>query len=465
MGVGVSGWALARAVAQQGQLGIVSGTALAVILARRLQLGDPGGHMRRGMQHFPVAGVAERILAKYYIPGGKPAGEPFKTCPFPAIQTDAELLELTVMGNFVEVFLAKEGHNGLVGVNYLEKVQIPTLPSLFGAMLAGVDYVLMGAGVPRAIPGVLDRLADGKAVQLRIDVSGTQPGEEPLYQFDPQAFCGGSLPPLKRPFFLAIISSATLATMLARKASGRVDGFIIEGRSAGGHNAPPRGPLQLSERGEPIYGARDIPDVEAIRNLGLPFWMAGSYAEPARLAEALRLGATGVQVGTAFAFCEESGISTDLKQRVIDQACAGKIEVFTDPTASPTGFPFKVLQLEGTLSDAEVYAQRHRYCDMGYLRSPYRKSDGSIGYRCPAEPLEQYLSKGGKAADTCGRKCACTGLLATVGLGQVRSNHKPEVPLLTAGEDVAHITRFLKPPHRSYTAADVIRYILAESAR
>ena len=30
---------------------------------------------------------------------------------------------------------------------------------LYGAMLAGVDYVLMGAGIPRTIPGILDSLA------------------------------------------------------------------------------------------------------------------------------------------------------------------------------------------------------------------------------------------------------------------------------------------------------------------
>ena len=58
--------------------------------------------------------------------------------------------------NFVEVFLAKEGHNNPVGINYLEKVQIPHLPSIYGAMLAGVGYVLMGAGIPLHIPGVLE---------------------------------------------------------------------------------------------------------------------------------------------------------------------------------------------------------------------------------------------------------------------------------------------------------------------
>jgi nitronate monooxygenase len=59
-----------------------------------------------------------------------------------------DLRELCIAANFVEVFLAREGHTHPVGINYLEKVQIPHLPSIYGAMLAGAGYVLMGAGIP-----------------------------------------------------------------------------------------------------------------------------------------------------------------------------------------------------------------------------------------------------------------------------------------------------------------------------
>ena len=54
MGVGVSGWQLARAVSGMGQLGVVSGTAIDVVMARRLQSGDPDGDVRRALAHFPV---------------------------------------------------------------------------------------------------------------------------------------------------------------------------------------------------------------------------------------------------------------------------------------------------------------------------------------------------------------------------------------------------------------------------
>jgi NAD(P)H-dependent flavin oxidoreductase YrpB (nitropropane dioxygenase family) len=463
MGVAVSGWKLARAVSRLGQLGVVSGTGLATVLARNLQVGDPTGRFRHALQQFPVPGVAGRVLAEYFIPGGKAPDAPFKLAALPTLRYGAPLLELTVAANFAEVFLAKEGHDGLVGINFLEKMQLPTLPSLYGAMLAGVDHILMGAGIPRAIPGALDRLAKGESAELKIDVADALPGEEFLSTFDPQAFCSGAAPALKRPQFLGIVASATLAMTLAKKASGRVDGFVVEGDTAGGHNAPPRGPLQLSAGGEPVYGPRDVADLEKIRELGLPFWLAGSYGQPGRLAEALRLGAAGIQVGTAFAFCAESGVQPELKQQAIQLSRAGTARVFTDPVASPTGFPFKVFQLGGTLSAADQYAARTRICDLGYLRHLYRKSDGTPGYRCPAEPIDDFIKKGGTSTDAEGRKCLCNGLVANIGLGQVRSGYRLELPLLTAGDNVTQIARFLKPGNDSYTAADVIRHLLDEA--
>ncbi len=464
MGIDISNWRLARAVSKMGHLGVVSGTALSVILLRRLQLGDLDGHMRRALAHFPVERITKRLLDTYYIPGGKPADQPFKLSQVLGVQLPKDLEELTVAANFVEVFLAKEGHSGLVGVNNLEKVQFPTLPSLYGAMLAGVDYVLMGAGVPRAIPGILDKLAGGEAVELKIDLVGAVEGEDAVSRFDPREYMGENPPALKRPLFLAIVSSATLATALARKSSGKVDGFVVELATAGGHNAPPRGAYEMNERGEPIYGPRDNPDLEKIKDLGLPFWMAGSFAEPEKLAEALQAGAVGIQVGTAFAFCDESGMDPELKRRAIDKACDSAVEVFTDPKASPTGFPFKVLQLEGTLSEASVYEARSRLCDLGGLRAAYRREDSSIGYRCPAEPEADYVRKGGNPADTADRKCLCNGLLATAGLGQTHANGDIEPPIMTAGDDVAHVARFLEPGKRSYSAADVLRYLLTPSA-
>jgi len=461
MGVAVSGWALARTVSKLGQLGVVSGTALAHILARRLQLGDVDGKMRHALAHLPVPGMADRILATYYIPANNSGKIPFKGTAMPSITPSDAFTELTIAANFAEVFLAKEGHEGVVGINLLEKIQFCTLHSIFGAMLAGVDYVLMGAGIPRTIPGAIDHLAKGEAAEIKIDTVAGPVGDGLSHRFDPSPFLNGLSIKLRRPCFLAIVASATLALTLARKSTGKVDGFVVEMETAGGHNAPPRGPLQLTAAGEPLYGPRDIPDIEKIHAIGLPFWLAGSFGAPGKLADALKLGATGIQVGTAFAFCEESGIELSLKNRVIALSREGNARVFTDPLASPTGFPFKVVQLSGTLSTVEEYSSRPRICDMGYLRHVYQKADGSPGYRCPSEPVDDFVKKGGDLADTEGRKCICNGLMATVGLGQKRADGSEEPPILTAGNEVANIARFLKAGSASYTAADVLAALLA----
>lgn len=460
MGVAVSNWRLARSVSQLGQLGVISGTLLAVVLARRLQSGDPGGHMAAAMAHFPIPAITERVMDTYFVPGGKAEQAPFKPVAMPGIAPSRSLAELTVLANFVEVRLAKEGHNNPVGINLLEKIQVGTLTSLYGAMLAGVDYVLMGAGIPREIPGVLDRYATGQAAEIGIDVVGAAAGAKTVARFDPAELFGGPAPEIKRPNFLAIVSSATLATSLARKSTGRVDGFIVEGELAGGHNAPPRGPMQLSEDGEPVYGPRDVPELNKIAALGLPFWLAGAYATPEKYAEARAAGAAGVQIGTAFAFCEESAVRPELRREVCRLARAGQSRVFTDPLASPTGFPFKVLQMENTLSAEAVYSARPRICDLGYLREAYLRADGSVGYRCAAEPEADFLRKQGEASALSGRKCLCNGLLATAGLAQMRTDGTAEPPILTAGNDVSHLARFLPADSDTYTAADVVRYVL-----
>jgi nitronate monooxygenase len=461
MGAGVSDWKLARAVSQEGQLGVVSGTALENILARRLQAGDLDGSMRRALSAFPAPASARRILTRYFVPGGKAPGEPFTRVAQFTLTPSRELLELTVAANFVEVFLAKEGHSGLVGINLMEKIQMPTLASLYGAMLAGVDYVLMGAGIPRAIPALLDDLSLNRKVSLKIHVLGA--GKEDDYQmtFDPPEILQRVLPPIKRPKFIAIIASEVLAATLAKKASGHVDGFVVEGPTAGGHNAPPRGALQLNRLGEPLYGPKDEVDLDEIKKLGLPFWLAGSYADPEKLEEALAVGAAGIQVGTVFAYCEESGLMETLKRQVFTKVLRGLAEVFTDPVASPTGFPFKVIRLEDTMSEKEDYLTRHRVCDLGYLRVVFKRQDGSVGYRCPGEPVETYLQKEGKIEDTPGRKCLCNGLLANIGLAQTQKDGALEKPLVTSGDDINKIAQFLKGGKLTNKAADVIEYLMA----
>lgn len=455
MGIGVSGWRLARAVSQCGQLGVVSGTALDLLLTRGLQLGDENGDLRRALTAFPLPEVGQWIIDRYYIPGGKSPDAAFKTPPMITHQPSRRTRELVIASAFVAVYLAKENHEGWIGINLLEKIQTPVLLALFGAMLAGVDVVLMGAGIPRQIPKILDDLAAGAVAEMRLDVIDAK--EPVVIQLDPKEFGFTENP--ARPIFLAIVSSPVLAENLRRKSSGRVDGFVVEASTAGGHNAPPRGPMQLSPAGEPIYGERDRIDPEKFREIGLPFWLAGGYGRMGMLKQALAQGAHGIQVGTAFAFSEESGFDPAIKSAVLAAVKRGDLAVHTDPFASPTGFPFKVASLQGTLANSQVYQKRDRICDLGILREIYQKSDGGIGYRCPAEPKEHYESKGGDPQKTTGRACLCNSLCAAVGVGQIRHGVE-EAALVTIGDDLTALQDLLPAESDHYSAAQVVERLL-----
>jgi nitronate monooxygenase len=463
MGAGVSSWRLARAVSKEGQLGVVSGTALETIFARRLQDGDPGEHMRSAVEAFPFPEMAERVWQSYFVPGGKPENKAYKAITMYGKSSPRELVETCIVANFAEVFLARQGHDNPVGINYLEKIQLPHLPSIYGAMLAGVDFILMGAGIPIKVPGVLDLFVNHEAATYPLYVSGAEDGDDNFMRFDPREFMSCDLPPLRRPKFLGIIASNTLAITLLKKSNGRVDGFVIEGPTAGGHNAPPRGKLQLNADGEAIYGERDVVDLAKICTLGVPFWLAGGYGTAAQVQSALDAGATGVQVGTAFAFCEESGMKEEYKRRLLEKSGNGTARVFTDPVSSPTGFPFKAAQLEDTNSDKDVYATRTRICDVGHLREAYRTDAGGVAFRCGSEPVKTYLAKGGKEENTVGKKCLCNALLANIGQAQIRPDDSVENGLITAGDDLTSIARFLAPGATTYSASDVLRTLLPEA--
>lgn len=456
MGVAISGWKLARAVSTTGNLGVVSGTGVAIALIHGLWKGDKDGHYRRALAHFPDQEVVQRLLDKYFNEGG--SDKPTPHTKFYSLNTSTHMLELTVAANFAEVWLAKEGHGNRVGVNLLEKTPLPNLPSLYGAMLADVDVVIMGAGIPIHVPGVLASYVTHSEAKYPLEVVGAEAGERHYTTFDPQALLpqAKDWAPLKLPKFFPIVTTPVTANVLMKRATGPVDGFIVETPVAGGHNAPPRGNSVLTEEGEPTYSVRDFAAPKAFQRFGLPFWMAGGYGDRAGLIKALADGAQGIQVGTAFAYTDESGFTPEIRASVLAQSKTGQLKVKTDGRASPTGFPFKVVPLKGSMSEEEVVAERPRVCDLGYLRHLYKREDGKLGYRCPSEPEAQWLRKGGKPEALKGRLCLCNALGAALGIRLAKRGGYQEPVLVTSGDAVAEIAKYLPPGKTSYTALDVL---------
>lgn len=462
MGVAVSSWQLANAVARSGQLGVVSGTALDGVVARVLQDGDPGGHVRRAIAHFPVPEIAERVLAAYFLPGGRAEGQPYRPHPTLTISPSRAAIELSLVGNFVDVWLAKEGHDGVVGINFLQKIQTATLSATLGAMLAGVDYVLMGAGIPKEMPRVLTEFAAGRPGRLTIEVESQTRTHTAV--LDPVTYLGDAVDQLKRPEFIAIISLHVLGGYLVRDPEIRPDGFVVEGPVAGGHSAPPRGKLTLDENGEPIYSPKDEADIEKMVALGLPFWLAGAWSTPEKVAAAVRAGAQGVQCGTIFALAAESGLTDEIRGQLLDELRAGTLTVKNDALASPTGFPFKVARLAGTLSEPEVYAARDRICDLGYLRQPAETAEGKVVYRCASEPVHMFERKGGDVQQTDGRKCLCNALFANIGMPQRRKGGYVEEPAVTLGSDLAGAHGLQAEHPDGWTGAQAVSWLLRDVA-
>lgn len=456
MGIAVSTWQLAKEVSKYGGLGVVSATALDSVIARRLQDGDLSGEIRRAFAAFPNQDIADEILRFYFIQGGRADEVPYLDVPKLSLKPSKITNNLLVISAFTEVWLAKENNPGLIGINALEKIQLATPATLYGAILAGVDYVLMGAGIPTEIPELLRQLSAQKSVKLGIDVSDAK--SKYFLNFDPAVITKDSLN-LVKPKFLAIISSHALAAYLGKDEKTRPDGFIVEGSSAGGHNAPPRSKDAIGEDGQSKFTELDEADLAKVAKAGLPFWLAGGYATPEKLAQAKELGAVGIQVGSLFALADESGFTRDIKNQLLEKLATDSLQVKTDPFASPTGFPFKIVEITGTLSDESAFDDRSRNCDLGYLRAPFERANGGIGYRCPGEPIKTYEFKGGASQNNSKSKCLCNALMADIGLGQLRVDGTVELPLVTFGSDLSGAKELSNLHPQGWNAVQVLNFL------
>lgn len=450
MGVGISNYRLVNAVALAAErqrkpvLGTVSGVGLSVSFVNRMRRGDQG--LLTAVQSFPVPEIAQEMVKRYW----KNERNVLPPKPEVVINGSKEgkdlFTKVTVIANYAEVWQAKQGHNQPIAINYLEKVQPGRLYELLGAMLGGVDGVAMGAGVAYQTPRILDDYAAGKPSAYKIEVTGA--GREGFkVEFNPAKIFGENIE-LSRPNFFGIVSTMLAVKGLLRMVESEVNGFIIEGPSAGGHNASPRkdGKVVVDPNSDiPVYGAKDMLDLNEMRELNIPFWLAGGMASPEALQQAIVDGAAGVQVGSIFALSNESGMREDIKREVRRRGFNNSLTVTPSIKTSPTGFPFNVVHLAGSLSNPDVYNERERECLYGFLRESYKTPEGKIASRCPADV-------GGVE----GARCICSGLGATV-------NMDPGIYyIVTLGQNNDYLAKgkLMKRPNDSYTASDVIEYML-----
>ncbi|MBN2039063.1 MAG: hypothetical protein JW864_03415 [Spirochaetes bacterium] len=503
MGVYISNWRLASGAVKampEKIAGTVSGTALDIIYPRILQDGDPDGHIKKAFLAFDsITGspIGEKIYKQYFIPGGKNPDSRYKQSVMPYVTTKSgsseftsnpakegsveltikkELIELYIITAFSEVWLAKQGHEGKIFINFLKKIELPLIYSIYGAILAGADGVVIGAGNPDGMPEICSRLSKHQPVTYEPSVMYKQPGEKFHVSFDPAEYFGSAIKSvhIKKPAFLAIVTMEELANALANS-NMPPDGFIIENYKAGGHNANPSGIIKYDELKQPIYGENDIADLESIKNTGLPFWLGGSYNSSEKLSEALNAGANGIQTGTVFAMSDESGMIKPHKDAVFAALRDGRndSDIIRTTMYSPTGFSFKVVQLDDSVSCSRIYGKRRRSCDMGVLHQlGLSKADENgtrkIFSRCPASPLAVFEKHRGLARNAEEKRCLCNGLVSGAGFPQVvrdiDGEPMKEPSIVTLGENLDGVRRLSGNGLKTYNCHDIAEFIFDPAA-
>lgn len=328
MGVGVSLYPLAHAVAQEGGLGIVSSACL------------------------------DRVVSKR-------TGKKFNSYE----AAYEEISQSKASGGFAGINVM-----GALGRDYNESIK--------GALDAGADAIISGAGLPLTLPVIQ---------------------------------------PPKDTALIPIVSSTRALEIICKKwekLGYRPDAIVLEGPLAGGHLGFKMDQIDL----EANKLENLLPPVKdmAMKYGDFPVFVAGGIYTHDDILMFLRMGADGVQMGTRFLATEESSASEDYKQAVVTSR-EEDILVAHDP-GSPCGLPFRVIK-QSPMYVSAIKKLRTPKCDKGYVLLKDKEGKYSI---CPAKQSNEH------------HFCICNGLLSSAGY-----NPDKEEPLYTVGTNAFRVDRIL----------------------
>lgn len=328
MGVGVSLAPLAKAVAREGGVGIVSSACLDRLVSKRT---------------------------------GK------KVHTYEAV--------------YEEVSLAKAA-GGVAGINIMVALVRDYEDSVKGAIDAGADIIISGAGLPLGLP----------AIQSPKDTA-----------------------------LVPIVSSARALELICKKWERLgywPDAVVLEGPLAGGHLGFKIDQVDLeANRLENLFP----PVKEMAQKYGdIPVIVAGGIYTHEDILTFMAMGADGVQMGTRFLATEESSAVAEYKQAVIN--CTSEDIVLAHDPGSPCGLPFRVIKQSPAYVSA-IQRLRKPKCDKGYVL--LKDAEGKFT-RCPAKESNEH------------HFCICNGLLSSAGY-----NPDVEKPLFTVGTNADRVDRIL----------------------
>ncbi len=282
---------------------------------------------------------------------------------------------------YEEVSLAKSS-GGIAGINIMCALARDYNDSVKGALDAGADVIISGAGLPLTLPAVQDP---------------------------------------KDTALIPIVSSARALDIICKKwekLGYRPDAVVLEGPLAGGHLGFKMDQIATNENKleNLLPPVRDM----AKKYGDFPIIVAGGIYTYDDITGYLKEGAAGVQMGTRFLATEESSASSDYKGSVV-AARESDIIVAYDP-GSPCGLPFRIIR-QSPMYVSALSKKRAPKCDKGYVLQ--KDSEGKYSI-CPAKISNEH------------HFCICNGLLSSAGY-----NENEEEPLYTVGTNASRIDKII----------------------
>jgi len=211
-------------------------------------------------------------------------------------------LEASIHGLKEEIRKAREKTQGIIGVNVM--VAMTNFVDMIKTSIAEkVDIIIAGAGLPLDLPSFLKKDSSTKLIP--------------------------------------IVSSARAARIICEKWKANYDylpdAVIVEGPKAGGHLG-----FSAEQIGNNDYALEKlVPEIvselkpfEEKYNASIPLIAAGGIYSGEDINNIMKLGASGVQMGTRFVTTHECDASREFKQSYID-ANETDIEIIKSPVGMP----------------------------------------------------------------------------------------------------------------------------------
>jgi nitronate monooxygenase len=277
---------------------------------------------------------------------------------------------------------AKElAQGGAIGMNIMVAVINQYADSVLGSMDGGVDVIISGAGLPLALPEIALKHPRADEVAL-----------------------------------VPIASSGRALEIICKRWSrtGRLpDAVVVEGPLAGGHIAWKT--LEDANKESNSLESLLAEVFEVAKRYGnFPVIAAGGVYSHEDIVRFVKMGCSGVQMGTRFLATHESGAEAEYKQLIVEST-PDDIEL-ASKVGSPCGMLFRVLKKSPFYQQA-LARERAPKCDKGYLLNK--------GH-CPSKYENEKTF------------CICNGLLASISLNKLNEKN-----LYTVGSNAHRVDRIL----------------------